>query len=113
MGGTRLDGGEPRADLVQEWCEKEASEDGRTLLEATKGATEERAGSDSVVAMEMVEGGGHLNEGLEEAFFGLIEFEPGAFPVFVRLEELPIAVAGETLGEIWGRPVEGVHGFSS
>jgi hypothetical protein len=104
-----FDRSDPGADLMREWGDEEAAEDGRTLLEAVKGAAEKRACPDGVAAVQMVEGGCHLNEGLKKTLLGLVEFEPRAFPVLVCFEELPVAVAGETFGEIGRGPVERAH----
>jgi len=46
----------------------------------------------------VVECGGDLNEGLEEALFGLGEGEPHTFPVLVSLEELLGAITLEAMG---------------
>jgi hypothetical protein len=107
-----FESGEPRADFVEERREKESAEDGRALFEAAQGAAEERACSDKVAAVEMVKSGGDLDEGLEEAFLRLIQFEPCAFPRLVGFEEFQGAITREAFSEQIGGPVQlalGVH----
>ena len=74
--------------------------------EAAQGAGEQGAGAGGVAALEVVEGGGDLDEGLEEVFLRLREGEPDGFPVLVGEEELAAVVAGKALGERAAGPVE-------
>ena len=95
-----FEGGEPESKFVEKRSQEESAEDRRALLDSTQGAAQKRTGSDGVARMEVVEGSGHLNEGLEEALLWFLEAEPRAFPVLVRLEKLPVPVAGEAGGEM-------------
>lgn len=101
-----FESGEPCADFVEQGREEESAEDGWALLKAAQGAAEERSRSNQVAAVEMVKGGSDLDEGLEEAFLGLIQFEPCAFPGFMGLKEFPGAVTREAFSEQIGGPVE-------
>lgn len=78
--------------------DEDAAVAGGACFETTKSAAQERARSDGIAGVQMVEGGRHLNEGLQEALLRLLQVEPCALPVFVRLEELFVPVAGEAFG---------------
>ena len=54
----------------------------------------------------MVEGGGDLNERLQEAFLRLFETQPDAFPMLVSQEKLAPAVAGKPLRQRSATPVQ-------
>ncbi len=94
------------AELRAEGGEVDAAEVGRVGVEAAQGAREQRDGSDAVAALEVVEGGGDLDERLKEVLLGLREGEPDGFPVLMGEEELAALVAGEAFGEGPASPVE-------
>lgn len=76
MGRAGFEGEEPGADFVSDGRDLDASVAGGAEIEAAQGAAKKGARSGDVAAMEMVEGRGHLNEGLKEALLGLGELEP-------------------------------------
>ena len=86
--------------------EADAAEVGRAGAEAAQGAGEQRPGAGEVAPLKVVEGGGDLDEGLEEVFFGLAEGEPDGLPVLVGEEIFAAVVAGEAFGERSAGPVE-------
>lgn len=108
-----IESGEPCADFVEERSEKESTEGRWALLKAAQGAAEQRARSNKVAVVEMVKSCSDLDEGLEEAFLRLIQFEPCAFPELVSLEEFPGAVAREAFSEQIRGPVEWALGAHS
>lgn len=61
-------------------------------------------------ALEVVEGGGDLDQSLQEVFLGLAKGEPDGFPVLVGEEELAAVIAGEALGERAASPIERADG---
>ncbi len=96
-------------ELVAEGVEVNAAKRGRVGAEAAQGTGEQGVGAGGVASLKVVEGGGDLNEGLEEVLLGLRECEPDRLPVFVGEKELATAVAGEAIGEGSASPIEG-HG---
>ena len=54
----------------------------------------------------MVEGRGHLNQGLQKALLRFIEGEPDALPMLMGDEEFASPVAGEAFGERTLIPIE-------
>jgi hypothetical protein len=67
---------------------------------------EEAGGAQEVIAAEVVEGDGGLDEGLEEELFGLRGVEPDALPGFVGGEVFGGVVVAEAFGERASGPVE-------
>ncbi len=116
-GGGREGGGsggcgevvERLLELAAEGIEMDAAKRRWVGAEAAQGAGEQRDGSGRVAALEVVEGGGDLDQPLQKVFLGLREGEPDGFPVFVGEKELAAAVAGEAIGEGSASPIEG-HG---
>ena len=91
---------------MEERGKEESTKDGWALLEPAEGAAEKGARADDVARAQVVEGSGHLNEGLKKALFRLFELEPCALPMFMGIEELAAAIASKAFGEMRSRPVE-------
>jgi hypothetical protein len=98
-----------RAQLI----EADAAEAGREWAEAAQRAREQRSGAGEVATLKVVEGGGHLDEGLEKVLLGLAESEPDGLPVLMGEEIFAAVVAGKAFGERAAGPVEvsGVGGL--
>lgn len=79
---------------------------GRVGVETAQGAGEQGAGADAIALLEVVEGGGNLDERLEEVSFWLAKGEPDGLPVLVGEEELAAVVTGEAFSERAAGPVE-------
>ncbi len=79
---------EAGADVVAKEGDVEVGEGGWVGFELAESRSEEAGGAEEVVAAEVVEGDGGLDEGLEEELFGLGRSEPDAFPGFVGVEEV-------------------------
>ncbi len=112
---TRITRSKPRAASIEfgaQICEIDASITGRVSIQTAQGAGEQRDGSGTVAVLEVVEGGGDLDEGLEEVFLRLREGEPDGLPMLVSEEEFAAVKAGESFGEGGAGPVErqGVEG---
>jgi hypothetical protein len=76
----------------------DACVEGRVGGKTEEGSAKEGMCAEAVIALEVVEGGGDLDEGLEEGLFGAGEGEPDGLPMLVGLEELTVAVAAEAFG---------------
>ncbi len=107
-GGGR-GGSEPLERVVQlgaQSIEADAAEVGRACAEAAQGARQQRSGAGEVAPLKVVEGGGHLDEGLEKVLLGLAEGEPDGLPVLMGEEIFAAVVAGEAFGERSAGPVK-------
>jgi len=95
------------ADVVAELGDGEAPEVGWAGLEAAEGVLQHAFRAEEVAAAEVFEGGGDLDDALQEGLFRLGGGEPNQFPGFVRGEVLAGVVAAEAFGEFALGPVEG------
>lgn len=113
-GRAELDGGwgcgegmEAVADVVAEEVDGDAAKCGRVGLEFAQGGGQEAGGAQGVLALEVMEGDGDLDEALQECLFGLRCEEPDALPGFVGFEEACSVVVAQAFCERAVDPVEG------
>ncbi len=97
------------ADVVAEKGEVEAAKVGWQWVEAAEGVPEQARGAEGTAAALVFEGGGDLDDSLEQGLFGFGCGQPDQFPRLVGGEVLAGVVAAEAFGEFSLGPVEG-HG---
>ena len=74
---------QPGGDFLAERSDFDAFKESGVEREARMRFAEQGGGTLRVVALEMMEGGGHLNERLEERPLGFAGKQPDTLPVFV------------------------------
>ena len=97
---------QPGANAHPHWLNLYAAIDGRKSIEAPQGGAQQRRSTDPVLSLEMVKGGCHLNQSLQERLLRLRTLQPDAFPVLVRQEKLLAPVASQAFRKCAATPVE-------